>query len=181
MQPFGRRFHMLIAAALLATGLAVPASAAPLPGDEAVGASHLGSYLAGRLARGKNDTRSAVAFYRQALKRDPNNQRIIGHAFLMEATEGNGDQATALARRLVKFDRANRLAQLWIGLAEFKNGNYRAADRHFAAASSGPIGELTASLARSWNAVAAGRSRAALQLLRHLVELVALGLQRDEM
>lgn len=127
--------------------------------------SYLGSYLAGRLARGLSDTRSAVIFYRRALASDPNNREILEHAFLMEATEGNGEQATKLARKLIKIDNTHRLAQLWVGVSEFRRGRYRAADRHFNQAASGPIGELTSAISRAWTAAASGKRSNALRLL----------------
>jgi tetratricopeptide (TPR) repeat protein len=129
--------------------------------------SSLGSYLAGRLARGLNDTEHAVEFYRRALAKDGSNRRIIEHAFLMEATEGNVDRARALALRLVKFDSSHRLARLWLGVSEFKRANYKLADRHFAAASDGPIGELTSGLAQAWTAVASRRASAAMRFTEY--------------
>ena len=77
-----------MAAAREKTSLAeVPRAAVPMH-------SYLGSYLAGRVARGLNDTDLAVHFYRSALKRAPRDPRIIERSFLMEATEGNWAAAT---------------------------------------------------------------------------------------
>ncbi len=118
--------------------------------------SYLGSYLAGRVARGLNDTRQAVDFYRFALSRSPHNMRIVERAFLMEATEGNWAEATAAAKKLIKSQPGNRLGQLWLGVAAFREGDFKAADKHFERAATGPIGELTSSLARAWTAMAMG-------------------------
>jgi hypothetical protein len=39
--------------------------------------SLLGSYLAGRVARGQHDTETAATYYREALVRDPGNDVLI--------------------------------------------------------------------------------------------------------
>jgi len=127
--------------------------------------SYLGSYLAGRLARGLNDTRNAVVFYRRAQVSDPKNRRIVERAFLMELTEGNVREARALARKLVAFNKTHRLAQLWLGVTAFREGRFQIADGHFKLAGSGPIGELTSALARAWTAMARRRGPAALKHL----------------
>jgi tetratricopeptide (TPR) repeat protein len=127
--------------------------------------SLLGSYLAGRFARNIHDTGSAAEYYRQALGRDPESDLIVEQSFLMEATEGNYERATELARRLVAAKSASRLTRTWLGVAAFKAGNYDAADEHLNAAGTGPIGELTSSMARAWNKLAQGDARAALALL----------------
>jgi tetratricopeptide (TPR) repeat protein len=127
--------------------------------------SLLGSYLAGRFARGQHDTTSAVGYYRQALDQDPQNEVLIEQAFLMEATEGHWPEALALARELLARQDGHRMARLAQGLADFKARSYKAADASFRAASTGPIGELTGLLARAWTHVAQGETAAAFELL----------------
>ena len=128
--------------------------------------THLGSYLAGRVARGRNDTTNAVEFYRRTLVRSPDNIRVVQSAFLMEATEGNRQKAAHLARQLVKNNKGHRLAQLWLGIDSFSNGRLDEADKHFKAAYSGPVGELTSSLAQAWVALAQGKKNDAYALLK---------------
>jgi Flp pilus assembly protein TadD len=129
--------------------------------------SPLGSYLAGRIAAGANDTVDAVRFYRHALTMDFDNPRIIERAFLVEATEGNADQAIALAAQLVRIQPEHRLARAWLGLAAFKNRKFAAADKHFRRAGAGPIGELTSALARAWIAQRRGQVKTALLRLKY--------------
>ena len=109
--------------------------------------SLLGSYLAGRVARGQNDTEAAAGYYRQALVLDPGNDVLIEQSFLMELIEGNWPRAEELARELVKAQPTHRTAQAFMGLIEFKAQRYAAADEHFKAANANPIGELTSTLA----------------------------------
>ena len=128
--------------------------------------THLGSYLAGRVARGRNDTEHAVTFYRSALNRSPGNLRVVQGAFLMEATEGNRARAVALAKRLVEFRKGHRLARLWLGIDAFRDKKFDAADKHFKLAFSGPVGELTSSLAQAWVALAKGKKSDSYGVLR---------------
>ena len=126
------------------------------PEDTSDQGSLLGNYLAGRFARTQHDTSAAADFYTQALTRDPQSEVLVEQAFLMEATEGRWPTAVDLASRLAERQSAHRMAQLVLGLHEFKQKNYSASDKHFQNAASGPIGELTATLARAWVSLAAG-------------------------
>jgi tetratricopeptide (TPR) repeat protein len=125
----------------------------------------LGSYLAGRVARGEHDTRSAAVYYRQALARDPGDGVLIEQSFLMELTEGTWARTEELARALVAQQSSHRTAHAFLGVVDFKAQRYAAADEHFRAASANPIGELTSTLARAWTYQAEGRSDEALATL----------------
>src|SRR6476620_11462968 len=150
----------------LAAGLA-PATAGVGTSSEkaAEPQSMLGSYLAGRVARGLNDTEAAAAYYGRALTRDPGNEVLTEFAFLMEATEGNWSRVEMLARDLLRVQANHRTAHAFLGVADFKAGNYAGADEHFKLASANPIGELTSTLARAWVLQAQGKTTEALALL----------------
>jgi hypothetical protein len=64
--------------------------------------SLLGSYLAGRVARGQHDTEAAATYYREALVRDPGNDVLIEQSFLMELMEGHWPRTEQLARELAE-------------------------------------------------------------------------------
>ena len=85
-----------------------------------------------------------------ALAHDPGNPLLLEQAFLMEAMEGESASTDKLAEQLIAADPQYRTAHLFLGLRDFKAGDLNAADKHFRAASTGPIGELTGSLARAW-------------------------------
>jgi len=159
-----RRVGRMAGVLLLATLATAPVLAR---GNEPVEPTQtlLGSYLAGRFARGAYDTAAAVEFYRQAMARDPDSDTIVEQAFLMEAIEGNVEHATELARKVGPGKASHRLAQTWLGVAEYKAGNLDAAERHLSAIASGTIGELTSSLARAWIRLAKGDAKGALALL----------------
>ena len=98
----------------------------------------LGNYLSGRLARGDHDTIAAADFYSKALAEDPGNEIILEQAFLLEAASAHWDRAIDLAKELVKVEPAHRIARFLLGCEAFKQGNYKDADEHFAAARQGP-------------------------------------------
>ena len=126
--------------------------------------SLLGSYLAGRFARNQHDTGNASEYYLQALARDPENELLLEQSFLMAVSEGSFDQAQALAVKLVERQPANRMGQLFLAVADFKAGKLDLADEHLKAASTGPIGELTGALSRSWVKLAMGDVQGALDM-----------------
>jgi tetratricopeptide (TPR) repeat protein len=151
-------------------GCALPSSgpaSARTPEEQIETRSLLGSYLAGRHARGQNDSAAAANLFRNALTRDPGNDILLEQTFLMEVTEGNWARAGEMAKQLATSGDANqnRVARLFLGLAAFKAKDWAKADEHFKASGTGPIGELTSSLARAWTKLAAGGPDEALQLI----------------
>lgn len=124
--------------------------------------SLLGSYLAGRIARGQHDTTAASDYYRAALERDPSNMPLTEQALLMEATEGRFDRAVELARRLIAEHRDHRMARLVAGLEAAKSKRYAEAVQHFSAPGNGVMEQLTLGLARGWMKVAEGNIAGAI-------------------
>ncbi len=127
--------------------------------------SLVGSYLAGRFARGENEPGQAAQFYRNALARDPTNVVLLEQTFLMEATGGNWSQALRYAERLVKIKKNHRTARMLLGISEFKAQNYDKARTHFKLGGTGPIGELTGAIAQAWAHVADGNPKKAFKAL----------------
>lgn len=162
-----RRRHVLAAVALTlgaAAGGVVVSGQSRGPEDDG-SRSLVGSYLAGRFARTQQDSDKAAIFYRNALVRDPGNEVLIEQAFVMELTEGHWPRATQLAEELAAKQPTHRFARMFLGLSEFKGGNFKKADEHFVAAATGPIGELTSALARAWIKLAQHDADGALALL----------------
>ena len=163
-----------LVAGILATA-SVPAGMARSPelpqtaGDAAgEGQLNLGSYLAGRIARGQHDTAEASGFYRRALERDPGNEALIEQALMMQAAEGRFDEAIALARQLAEKQPAHRMAKLVLALAEAKAGQFAPAKESFAGSAVGVMGELTSALSQAWMLVGQGNAEGAVDLLDRL-------------
>jgi tetratricopeptide (TPR) repeat protein len=154
---------LLVVLGLACTTLSTGAAVGGTPEDAK--STLLGSYLAGRLARGQHDTTTAAAYLRSALALDPDNSVLIEQSFLMEVVEGNWPRAETLARELLKTHSEHRTAHAFMGLVEFKAGNSDAAEEHFKAANANPIGELTSTLAQAWLYQTQGRTQEALAKL----------------
>jgi tetratricopeptide (TPR) repeat protein len=127
--------------------------------------SLVGSYLAGRMARDQNEADRAASFYLGALEHDPGNALLLEQAFLMEAMEGASPAANKLAEQLIAADPQYRTAHLFLGLRDFKAGSFKSSEQHFRAASTGPIGELTGSMALAWVKLAENDTAGALAQL----------------
>ena len=124
--------------------------------------------MAGRLARSHHDSSSAVTFYRRALERDPFDPQVVENSFMAEAAEGNFERATALARRVLSNQPGHRLAHMWLATTAMKARQFAVANEHLLkSAGGGPIGDLTATLARAWVRLAEGNSAGAIELLRN--------------
>lgn len=156
----------VLAVALFSTGLMPHQASARTAPDLEPMRSLAGSYLAGRFARSQHDTDQAAFFYRSALFRDPDNEVLLEQGFLMEASEGNWSGAEMLAKRLVDIQPTHRMARMFLGLVEFKAGNYDNAEENFKKADTGPIGELTSAIARAWIRLAEGNTKKALAILQ---------------
>ena len=149
------------AALVLALTLAPTGSQGRTGAEPPEARSLLGSYLAGRIARGQHDTTAASDYYQRALERDPANEALIEQALLMHATEGRFDKAIALSKQLAATQPTHRMSRLILGLSEAKAERYEAAQEHFKASGSGLMGELTSALARAWMQAAQGDVKAA--------------------
>ena len=146
------------------SGLAALVTQAPArsPDEDVETRSLLGNYLAGRFAKGQQDTDNAADFYSRALQRDPQNEVLLEQAFQMEVMNGEWQKALPLAEQLAAVQPAHRMSRFLLGVSAFKSGNYPKAEEHFKSAAENPIGELTSAIARGWTKLAAGDNSGAL-------------------
>lgn len=131
-------------------------------GETEEATSLLGSYLAGRIARGQHDSTAASEYYRAALERDPENMPLAEQSLLMEATEGRFDRAVELARRIRAQFSDHRMARLVLGLEAAKNKRYQEAIEQFGSPGTGVMEQLTLALARGWMKLGRGDVSGAL-------------------
>lgn len=152
-----RLFHGLAGLAIIGTLVAlvgVGPGAARTGTDVLESRSLLGSYLAGRIARGQHDAVAAAEFYKSALDREPDNAALVEQALLMAATEGRFDLAVDLAGRLKSLAPDHRVTRLVLGLAAVKKGDFASAEKDFTAPGNGVMENLTLTMARAWMRVA---------------------------
>lgn len=125
----------------------------------------LGSYMAGRVARGMHDTAAASEFYRRALDSDPGNEVLLDQALLMSLAEGDFPAALAQAKAMAAARPEHRFAGLVLGAQAMKDRRFDAAHEHFKSSALGLMGEVTTVLARAWVTLAQGDMKGATQLL----------------
>jgi tetratricopeptide (TPR) repeat protein len=143
--------------------------------------SLLGSYLAGRIARGLRDNESAALYYREALDKDPHSKEILEEAFQLKVATGDFEDARALAYELENREGEHKVASFFLGIEAFRKKDYAAADARFEAGGSGPIADLTARLARAWVALERGQVKTALKLAGGAGAVRTEGAQQIEM
>jgi len=94
-------------AAFLAAAPITLAAQAPSP-QELRGLTVSGSYLAARHAGQMRDALAAAAYYRAALKRDPNNTELRDRAFLSLLVGGDVGEAVRFAEKIAQNDKGDR-------------------------------------------------------------------------
>ncbi len=127
-----------------------------------------GSYLAARHASVERDANSAATFYRSALRSDPKNNELLDRAFISSLADGDIDEATKLADRILLIDKSNRVARLVIGVRDLKARKYPAALANINQSVRGPITDLVATLLAGWASYGAGDTKAAIATIDKL-------------
>jgi tetratricopeptide (TPR) repeat protein len=133
-----------------------------------VGESPAGNYLAALVAGAERDTVAAATFFREALRFDPRNPKLIERAFVAAVSNGNMRDAFGLAERLVAREPDNSLAHLALGVQSIKNRQFAAARAHFAKGGAGQQRDITATLLTAWCYLGEGNPRKALELVDRL-------------
>ena len=124
-----------------------------------------GSYLSGRFARNDHEAEQAAGFYKLALDRDARDDALLEQTFQMDLSAGHYEEARDRAEQLVASQPNNRMARTLLALMAFKAGDFAGAEEQFKSAGEGPIGELTAIIARAWVKAAAGNVKGGLDAI----------------
>lgn len=115
-----------------------------------------GNYLAARHASVERDASAAASFYRSALRGDPKNAELLDRAFISTLADGDIDEAVKLAEKILKADKANRVARLVVGVRALKQKHYASAQQNINQSVRGPITDLVAALLSGWAQMGAG-------------------------
>ena len=140
----------LLAQVLAPTATQTPAEPGVPTAQELSRISPSGGYLAARHAAARRDWAAASAYYRNALKSAPRNPELLSRAFLAVLFDGDIDEATRLADRILQLDRNDRTARLVLGVRALKQKQYVVARQHLALSVGGPITDLAAALLSAW-------------------------------
>jgi len=132
------------------------------------GLTATGSYLAARHAGQERDAAAAAAFYRSALRRDPNNGELLDRAFLSLLVDGEIDESVKYAEHIAQVDKNDRVARLVLGVHAIKKAQYPAARKDLVQSVRGPITDLTATLLTAWSMAGAGDAKGAVAVIDRL-------------
>jgi tetratricopeptide (TPR) repeat protein len=149
------------------SGLAAQAATAQAPAELSP-ENAAGSYLAARHAGAERDASAAAAYYMDVLKLDPKNPDLLGRTFLSVLTDGDIDQASKLAERMLEVDHSDKISHLVIGIRELKLKHYGAAKQHFTQSVRGPVTDLTAAMLTAWAQDGAGDAHGAVDAMDKL-------------
>ena len=151
---------------LLAGSLAASATGKPTPSySDAIdaGNSFAGNYLSAVVAGASRDTSAAAFFYREALRDDPRSVDLNERAFVSLLAEGAYPDVVRLAERLAARQGASGLAQLTLGVRDFKAKNYQKARQRFTRGAKNRTTDLTAALLTAWSWAGSGNTKKAIE------------------
>jgi tetratricopeptide (TPR) repeat protein len=143
-------------------------SALAAPDQELIRDNPFGNYLAARHAGVERDATAAAGYYLNVLKSDPRNPELLSRAFVSVLTDGDVDQASKLADRLLQLDRSDKIARLVVGVRALRQKDYSAARQNFAQSVRGPVTDLTATLLQAWAMAGTGDRTGAIETLDKL-------------
>jgi tetratricopeptide (TPR) repeat protein len=119
-------------------------------------ASAYGAYLAGRHAQEESAFGAAATWYEEALRADPRSPELISRTFLMEANDGHFDRAVPLAKKALKFDNSDAVADLVLLIDRAKAGDGAGASARAEALPDDGLHRYVSPLARAWTRMAMG-------------------------
>jgi tetratricopeptide (TPR) repeat protein len=158
---------------LLALSLLSGCAAANVPpgggaSDKSTGGVHVGAagaFLTGRFAATENDMGFASDQFLRALAKDPSNVTLRQQAFLTTLLDGRPE-----ALRLARQQPDNPAALLLLGDHAAANGNWEAAESHYAALPKQGLTQLLQPLLVAWAQEGAGHTDAALGTLQPFIQ-----------
>jgi tetratricopeptide (TPR) repeat protein len=174
-------FRRLAGLALAAFAMLTPPAAMadiPTP-QELARLAPLGAYLAARHAGAERDAGAAAAYYRAALRADPNNKELLDRAFLSLLASGEVEEAVRLAERIVQNDKGDRIARLILGVRAIKQKQYQPARQQLSQSIRGPITDLAATLLSAWASYGTNNARGAVENIDRLTGPDWYGLFKD--
>jgi len=113
-----------------------------------------GAYLAGRHAQHVRDYQSAVDWFEDALRSDPESPELITRTFLMEASVGRFENAQRLAESELKLDSTDAMAELVLLVERVKAGDQAGAVARADALPQDGVHRFVRPLARAWTRMA---------------------------
>lgn len=162
----GGLLPVVATAALLAISPAVAAEEKQQTEEPLISSESLaGNYLAARIAATDKDTEAAVAFYRKALERDPDNSDLKLKAFLNFIANGDFEEGVAIGRQLEKNSAAPDVISLVLAAEEVRKKSWPNAERILNRTWRSPLDRLMSGLLRAWIKQGQGKTGEGLAII----------------
>ena len=137
-----------------------------LSGQQSVGDSVSGNYLAARFAQRRQDWSAAEKFMSNVLAQDQGNNVLLQRTFLLALGSGDADKARQHATNIIKDNGKAELALIFLTSDDFKQGRYQDALKRLDQLSGDGFGQYTKPLLTAWALVGAGKPDEAIKLLK---------------
>lgn len=136
--------------------------------------SKYGQYLAALVAEGEQDLSSAADFMQNVLAQEPDNDEILVHTFILQATEGRFETAVDLARRMEEWGIVQPIGQLALATQALLEDDPQQAETHLAKQPKQGINSVSNPFLLAWVEAARDDKDAALDQLDALEENTSL-------
>jgi tetratricopeptide (TPR) repeat protein len=113
----------------------------------------------------QRDAEKAIAYYRQALKEDPDNGDLMLRAAVVMVSEGQVAEALPLARRLAEIGGDNSVIDYVLAVEDIRTGQFAAAEKRLAGMPDNGINHYVIPMLRAWAQVGRGDADGALVTL----------------
>ncbi|WP_022727649.1 tetratricopeptide repeat protein [Fodinicurvata sediminis] len=132
------------------------------------GGSKYGQYLAALVAEGEQDLTSAADFMQNVLSQEPDNENLLVHTFILQATEGRFDRAVELAQRMEERGIIQPIGQLAQATKAMIDGDAERAETHIAKQPAQGINSVSNPFLLAWVKAAQDDKQGALEQLETL-------------
>ena len=156
-----------LAALAASAAIVPPAMAKESPQAVRIG-TFTGAYLAGRVAESDDDLDNAIAYYKQALAFDADNQSLQQSLMLSLIARGRFDESLPYAEKLKTVAEVERVSRLALAVDSMRKKDYRSAQNWLQLALESDLDRLIVNVMAAWAKAGEGKPQDALDLLDKL-------------
>ncbi|HEY5818432.1 MAG TPA: tetratricopeptide repeat protein [Mesorhizobium sp.] len=127
-----------------------------------------GAYLAGRIAESDDDLDNAIAYYKQALAFDPDNQSLQQSLMLSLIARGKFEESLPYAQKLKTVAEVERVSRLALAVESMRKKDYRAAQDWLQLALESDLDRLIVNIMAGWAKFGEGNAAAGIDHLEKL-------------
>lgn len=127
-----------------------------------------GAYLAGRVAESDDDLDSAIAYYKQALAFDPDDQPLQQSLMLALISRGRFSESLPYAEKLKAVPEVERVSRLALAVEAMRTAKYKDAENWLKVALESDLDRLISNLMTAWAKLGDKDAAGSLKLLTEL-------------